>query len=313
MTEPDRYSFRRYLDSKRTVDRRARNRRVADAFRRTIDGFDEPVELCEVGAGTGAMVETVLEWTAGTEVRYTAIDADRTLIEAATDGVVDRATERGYSPDRSDETGRPGGTVRIDRDGAAFEVEFRAEDAIAHLADRDGTYDAVVAQAFLDLTDVQAALEGITAGLRSGGVAYFPITFDGVTALLPPVDPELEDRIERRFHRRMDATEKVGGETGDSNAGRHLLTAVPATGGRVVAAGGSDWVVRPTDGGYEADEAYFLHHIVDTVESALAADRTIDAGRLRVWAESRHEQVAAAELVYLAHQLDVLARWPTSA
>ncbi|WP_265109274.1 class I SAM-dependent methyltransferase [Halosolutus halophilus] len=307
MTEPDHYSFRRYLDAKRTVDRRARNRRVADAFRRTLERFDESVELCEIGAGTGAMVETILEWTAGTEVRYTAIDADPALVEAAADSVVDRASDRGHGPDRSD------GTVRVDRDGATFEVEFRAEDALAHLADRDGTYDAVVAQAFLDLTDVQTALSAIADGLRSGGVAYFPITFDGVTALVPPVDPELEDRIERRFHRRMDTTEKVGGETGDSNAGRRLLTAVPATGGRIVAAGGSDWVVRPTDGGYEADEAYFLHHIVDTVESALAADGTIDPERLRAWAESRHEQVADAELVYLAHQLDVLARWPASA
>ncbi|RZV11884.1 methyltransferase family protein [Natrinema hispanicum] len=307
MTEPDHYSFRRYLDAKRTVDRRARNRRVADAFRRGLEGVDEPVDLCEVGAGTGAMVETILEWTADTEVRYTAIDADPTLVEAATEGVADRVADRGHDPDRSD------GVLRIGRDETPFEVEFRAEDALAHLAAHKETYDVVVAQAFLDLTDVRAALETVADGLRPGGVAYFPITFDGVTSLLPPVDAELESHIERRFHRRMDTTEKVGGETGDSTAGRHLLTAVPATGGRVIAAGGSDWVVRPTDGGYEGDEAYFLHHIVDTIESALAADGTIDAGQLRAWAAARHEQIEAGELVYLAHQLDVLTRWPGSA
>ena len=307
MTEPDHYSFRRYLDAKRTVDQRARNRRVVDAFRRALERVDEPVDLCEVGAGTGAMVETILEWTADTEVRYTAIDADPTLVEAATEGVADRVADRGHDPDRSD------GSLCIDRDRAAFEVEFRAEDALAHLAAREETYDVVVAQAFLDLTDVRAALETVADGLRPGGVAYFPITFDGVTSLLPPVDAELENHIERRFHRRMDTTEKVGGETGDSIAGRHLLTAVPATGGRVIAAGGSDWVVRPTDGGYEADEAYFLHHVVDTIESALAADGTIDADRLGEWAAARHEQIEAGELVYLAHQLDVLTRWPGSA
>lgn len=305
MTEPDHYSFRRYLDAKRTVDQRARDRRVADAFRRALEGVDEPVNLCEVGAGTGAMVETILEWTADTEVRYTAIDADPTLVEAATERIAGRVVDQ--NPDRSD------GQLRVDRDGAAFEVEFRAEDALAHLADHEGTYDVVVAQAFLDLTNVRSALETVADGLRPDGVAYFPITFDGVTSLLPPVDAELENRIERRFHRRMDTTEKVGGETGDSTAGRHLLTAVPATGGRVVAAGGSDWVVRPSDGGYEADEAYFLHHIVDTIESALAADETINAERLDEWAAARHEQIEAGELVYLAHQLDVLTRWPGSA
>ncbi|QLG49940.1 class I SAM-dependent methyltransferase [Natrinema halophilum] len=307
MTEPDRYSFRRYLDSKRSVDRRARNRRVADAFRRALERFDEPVELCEVGAGTGAMIETILEWTADTEVRYTAIDTESDIVEAARDGISDRVADRGHDP------GRSAGTLFIDRDGAAFEIEFRTDDALAHLTDHAESYDVVVAQAFLDLTDVRAALEAVVNGLRPGGVAYFPITFDGVTSLLPAVDPELEDRIERRFHRRMDTTEKAGGETGDSNAGRHLLTAVPATGSRVVAAGGSDWIVRPNDDGYEADEAYFLHHIVDTIESALEADGAIDAERLRAWAAIRHEQVEAAELVYLAHQLDVLGRWPASA
>ncbi|MDS0476343.1 methyltransferase [Natrinema sp. 1APR25-10V2] len=306
MIEPDRYSFRRYLDAKRSVDRRARNRRVAAAFRRALEGFDEPVELCEIGTGTGAMIETILEWTVDTEVRYTAIDVDPALVEAASDGIADRPRGSSREPAGSD------GSMRVDRDGAAFEVEFRAEDALAHLADGESTYDAVVAQAFLDLTDVRTALEAVVNGLRPGGIAYFPITFDGVTSLVPPIDAELDERIERRFHRRMDATEKVDGETGDSEAGRRLLTAIPETGGRVVAAGGSDWVVRPNDDGYAADEAYFLHHIVDTIESALEADGTLDAERLRTWAEARHEQIAAAELVYLAHQLDVLGRWPAS-
>ncbi|WP_254521573.1 class I SAM-dependent methyltransferase [Natrinema caseinilyticum] len=310
MTEPDRYSFRRYLDAKRSVDWRARNPRVADAFRRALERADEPVELCEIGAGTGAMVDAVLEWTGNTEVRYTAIDADSALVEAATDSIADRVTDRGNGSVGSAGAAGSDGSVRVDRDGAAFEVEFRTGDALAHLSDAEESYDAVVAQAFLDLTDVQSALEAVATGLRPGGIAYFPITFDGVTAFLPPVDPGLDDRVERRFHRRMDTTEKVGGETGDSEAGRHLLTAIPATGGRVVAAGGSDWVVRPSDGGYEADEAYFLHHIVDTVDSALEADGALDDERRRAWATTRHEQIAAADLVYLAHQLDVLGRWP---
>lgn len=305
MSEPDRYSFRRYLDAKRTVDARARNRRVRDAFRVALGRFDEPVEVCEVGAGTGATAERVLEWTDG-DVRYTAIDADPSLVGAAVETLADRAGAAGRLRERADRR------VGIDRGGARFDVEFLAADAFEHLAGRDGAYDAVVAQAVLDLTDVRAALETFAGALRPGGVAYLPITFDGVTALLPPVDPDLDDRIERRFHRHMDTTEKVAGATGDSRAGRHLLRAVPETGGRVVAAGGSDWVVTPADGGYEADEAYFLHHVVDTIGGALADDGAVDGGRLASWVRARHEQVEAAELVYLAHQLDVLAGWPAA-
>lgn len=303
MSEPDRYSFRRYLDAKRTVDARARNRRVRDAFRAAIDGFDAPVEVCEIGAGTGAMAERVLEWTDG-GVRYTAVDADPALVDAAAENVAGRADDAGRLRERS------GRRVVVDRGGARFDAEFLAADAFEHLAAHPGGYDAVVAQAFMDLTDVRSALGAVSGALRPGGVAYLPITFDGVTSLLPTVDPRLDDRIERRFHRHMDTTEKAGGATGDSSAGRRLLTAVPGAGGRVIAAGGSDWVVTPDDGGYEADEAYFLHHVVDTIRGALADDGAVDGDRLASWVRTRHEQVEAAELAYLAHQLDVLAGWP---
>lgn len=303
MTEPDHYSFPRYLEAKRTVDRRARNRRVEEQFRRALDGLNGPIEICELGTGTGTMVETILEWVSGTSVRYDALDEDPELLDVAAQNVGD---DTGLS------TGLSGDVCSIEGDGTVVEVEFREVDALAHLETSKDAYDVVVAQSFLDLTDLRATLERIASALRPRGIGYFPITFDGVTSLLPPVDPNLDDRIERRFHRRMDTTEKNDGATGDSNAGRHLLTGVPEAGGELVAAGGSDWVVRSTDDGYEADEAYFLHYIVDTIASSLADDDTIDDERLRDWAERRHEQVADAELVYLAHQLDVLARWPAT-
>lgn len=301
--EPDAYSFRRYLEAKRTVDRRARNRRVRDAVRDALDAFDDPVDVCELGAGTGAMVERALEWTDDRDVRYTAIDADPAVLRAAVENVADRAETAGQLRDRTADE------VTVDRGGSRFRVEFRAADAIEHLAAADRSYDVVVGQAFLDLTDVRTTVETVAGSLRAGGVAYFPITFDGLTSLRPRVDSAFDERVERRYHRHMDATEKAGGATGDSEAGRALLAATPETGGRIVAAGGSDWVVTPTDGGYPADEAYFLHHIVETIADALADDEAVDRERLASWARTRHEQVAAADLVYLAHQLDVLARW----
>jgi hypothetical protein len=78
---------------------------------------------------------------------------------------------------------------------------------------------------------------------------------------------------------------------------------------------------------YPADEAYFLHHVLDLVHGALSPDGgRADAGkgdsesdpggaphdlapeRLREWTRRRHEQVAAGDLRYLTHQLDVLGR-----
>jgi len=303
VADPD-DSFRRYLEAKRTVDRRSRNRRVRDRFRETLDSSERPVEVCELGTGTGTMVERLGEWAGGRDVRYAAVDADPALLEAAVDGVAEWARENGDLRQRS------GDSLLVERDGARLEVEFAVEEGLAYLADRPDSFDVVVGQAFLDLTDVEAAMERVSTALRPGGVGYFPITFDGVTALLPAVDPEFDDRLERRFHRHMDATEKPGGTAGDSRAGRHLLVAVPETGGEVLAAGGSDWVVTPTGGEYEADEAFFLHHLVDTVDGALADDDAVDGDELSSWTRTRHDQIDSGELAYVAHQLDVLARWP---
>lgn len=296
--------FRRYLEAKRTVDRRSRNRRVRDRFRTALDAFEQPIEVCELGTGTGTMVELIGEWTGGHEVRYAAVDADPDLVAAAVDGVAEWGRENGALRRRSADS------LVVERDGGRLEVEFAVGEGLAYLADRPDSFDVVVGQAFLDLTDVEAATERVSTALRPGGVGYFPITFDGVTALLPAVDPELDDHLERRFHRHMDATEKASGTTGDSRAGRHLLVAVPETGGEVLAAGGSDWVVTPTGGEYEADEAVFLHHLVDTVEGALADDDAVDDDELSSWTRTRHDQIDAGELAYVAHQLDVLARWP---
>jgi SAM-dependent methyltransferase len=297
-------SFRRYLEAKRTVDRRARNRQVLDRFRTALESVDQPVDVCELGTGTGTMVERVGEWAGGRDLRYVAVDADPGLVEAAVEGVAEWARENGDLVEQSDDS------LLVERDGGRLEVEFAVGEGLAYLADRPDSFDVVVGQAFLDLTDIGAAMEAVSTAVRPGGVGYFPITFDGVTALLPTVDPALDDRLERRFHRHMDATEKPGGTAGDSRAGRHLLVAVPDSGGEVLAAGGSDWVVTPTGGGYEADEAFFLHHLVDTIEDALTDDAAVADDELASWTRTRHDQIDAGELAYVAHQLDVLAGWP---
>ena len=281
MSQPESYSFRRYLDAKRTVDSRARDRRVTEQFRSTLDAASH-LRICEIGAGTGTTAAAVREWT-DCPVEYHAVDTDESLLEAAADRI-----------ERSDR----------------FEIRFHVADALEYLRGSEQSYDVVIGQAFLDLTDVPAAIETIAGSLEADGIGYFPITFDGVTALLPRIDPALDREIERRFHDHMDTTEKASGATGDSTAGRRLLTAVPASGGELLAAGGSDWVVAPDDGGYEGDEAYFLHHIVHTIESALTGADDLDREQLRAWSTRRHEQIESGTLTYLTHQLDVLAGWP---
>jgi hypothetical protein len=115
----------------------------------------------------------------------------------------------------------------------------------------------------------------------------------------------VDDAIARRYHDHMDRIR----DGGHSRAGRRLLDAARRRDGlELLAAGGSDWVVRPRDGEYPDDEAYFLHHVVDTVDGALSAHPDADDDARRRWVRRRHAQVDAGELIYVAHQIDALGR-----
>lgn len=301
MVEPASYSFSRYLQAKTTVDERARNQTVVDSFQELLADMDAPIRICEIGTGTGSMIDTVATWIpTDHSIEYTAIENDPTVLAVAIDRFVDDA--------EIDPAGLAEGRCRSVRPSQSMTVEFHHRNGLAYLGNRDREYDVLIAQSFMDLVDVEPAVGSLLGAVRPGGLAYFPFTFDGTTALLPEIDPELDRRIERRYHHHMDSTVKAGGYTGDSRAGRHLLCADGPVGHTVEAAGGSDWLVRPVDGAYPADEAYFLHYILNTISTALAGDATIETDELQRWTNRRHEQVDAAQLTYLTHQLDVLLR-----
>jgi hypothetical protein len=79
-----------------------------------------------------------------------------------------------------------------------------------------------------------------------------------------------------------------------------------------LAAGSSDWVVHSArDGNYPADEAYFLRRILDTTGDALRnrPDR-VEPANLADWLAVRSRQLAAGDLIYIAHQLDFVGRSP---
>ena len=168
----------------------------------------------------------------------------------------------------------------------------------------------LIANAFLDLVPLSTALPQLFGLIEPGGLFYFTVTFDGVTSFEPPVDPDLDDQIEALYHADMDARRLDGWPTGGSRAGRVLLRQLLAFGAPVLAAGASDWVVYPGLDGYPADEAYFLHFILHTIERALAGHPALDADSFAAWLACRHAQVENAELVYVAHQLDVLGQLP---
>ena len=278
MSEPE-YSFVRYLAAKKSVDDRALNRHVMDAFQRILGEIDtEIVEILEIGAGIGTMAERLIECEMmPPNARYTTVDAVESNIAEA---------RRRLAPLM---------------DQVIFDL--RATDVFDLLADQssDQQWDVLIAHAFLDLIDLQNELPRLLSLLKPGGVFWFTVNFDGVTAFEPILDPAFDAAIVDLYHTSMEARISGAPETG-----RRLLTRLLALRAEIRAAGSSDWVVVPGRNGYRDDEAYFLHFIIHTVDAELHDHPELDGQRFREWVAARHRQIDHGELVYIAHQLDMV-------
>jgi SAM-dependent methyltransferase len=291
--------YARYLAAKTTVDDRALNRNVLAELRRLMPAGAPRV--LEVGAGLGTMVARLVDWGAVSGGEYTLLDADQQLLAASRRWLRDWAAARGLRAELLPD-GLQLGDLRVRLVHAELGTYLEA----AH-----GTLaDVLIANAVLDLVDVRAVLPGLLRLLVPGGIYWFTINYDGET-IFEPGHP-LDDQIMRAYHRDMDERIRYGRPAGESRTGRLLCHHLRDARAPARAAGSSDWVVHPVrDGNYPADEAYFLRSILSTIQDALRSrpDR-VEPADLADWLAVRGRQLAAGELVYIAHQLDFVGRSP---
>jgi SAM-dependent methyltransferase len=305
MTGPPAPDFIRYLAAKKALDDRSLNRQVWDALVRAVRGRPDPAPLrvLELGCGIGTMLERLLDWGLLTRAAYTGIDLEPEFIREA------RQRLRGYAAGNQAalDLAASGGMV-LRTPGQDVRITLKAAD-LYDFIDREpekSAWDLIVAHAVLDLIDLSGALPRLLSLLIPGGLFYFSLNFDGATILEPPIDPNLDRRIEALYHRTMDRRRLRGKPAGSSVTGRRLFGELAAAGARVAAAGSSDWVVFPGPDGYPGDEAYFLHWIIDTISRALHGHPELEMSRFQAWVDRRHRQIDSAELIYIAHQLDVM-------
>jgi hypothetical protein len=168
----------------------------------------------------------------------------------------------------------------------------------------------MIAHAFLDLVDLPTALPGLVDIVRPGGYLYLTHNFDGETVFEPPFEPDLQEKILQLYHASMDERQVNGQPSGDSRTGRRLLAQLMAAGLPILAAGSSDWVLYPGEQGYHEDELFFLEFILATIAENLAGLPQLPQADLHRWVNNRREMAASNRLVYIAHQLDVLAQKP---
>ncbi len=306
MPNPGTADYHRYLAAKKSIDDRSLNPRVWDLLASALPRIDS-LNVLELGAGIGSMVQRVIERGLLTDCRYRALDLEPGNVAEGMRRLPPWARERGLSVE---ETGEGG--MRFSGAGTSMDLSFEAANVVDVLNRPDirGVYDLVIAQAFLDLVDLDSVLPLIGASLGPGGLIYLCINFDGGTIFDPVVDAELDARIEALYHQTMDERVADGKASGDSRTGRRLFSGLRRIDAQVLDAGPSDWVVYPGAGGYSGDDDVFLHAIIDTVQGALESREELGRETLDEWSRVRHAQIEARELVYIAHQLDVLARVP---
>lgn len=287
------YSFTRYLAAKKTVDDRALNQHIWQALSQALSQAlpqaipQTPLQVLEIGAGIGTMVERAAER------RLFPADAAYTLIDSQPENIAEARRRLAALP-------------------PSFSLQLEAIDLFAFAAREQGrrTWDLLIAHAFLDLVDLNYTLPLLFSLLKPGGIFYFTLNFDGGTILQPTIDPQIDAQIIDLYHQTMDERVTDGRPSGDSRTGRHLFSKIRAAGGELIAAGSSDWVVFAGRDGYAADEAYFLHFIIHTIHQALHGHKGLDQPLFEAWIAQRHAQIKAGTLVYIAHQLDFLGRTP---
>ena len=304
---PAQYDTIRYLAAKKPIDDRALNHNVYRALARhpLLRQKDVRVRIIEVGAGIGTMLERLIDRQLWHKCNYTALDISAANLKAAVNRLTDSAEFKNGSIGRLAD-----GSFAFCNASGTTTVELLQTDVYDYLQRQQGKkiWDVIIAHAFMDLVNIETLLPLFRQILGNGGLMYLTLNFDGETVLLPRIDKKFDRLVTDAYHRTMDARVVAGRPSGDSHTGRHLFEALHRSGATVIQAGSSDWVVHPRGGKYPGEEAYFLHHIIHTMQTALHNPEPLDRDRLSAWLKKRHQQIECGELVYIAKQLDFLAQ-----
>jgi SAM-dependent methyltransferase len=289
------YSFPHYLLSKQSVDDRALNRTVLDSLKANLPAA--PIRIIEVGAGIGTMLARLIRWEVVTKADYVLVDEMAENIQTAQEWIPLWAGESGLGVERVEQD-----QLRVFDQTRDVRIRFECADVFDFIQKNKAPADLLIAHAFLDLLPMPESMPSLLALTKH--LAWLTINFDGVTSLEPTIDAALDEQIERLYHATMDT--RVTG--GDSRAGRHLFSHLRKAGAEILAAGASDWVVHSVNGKYPANEAYFLNFILHFFEESLTGHAELDGEAFTDWLKERRAQIERGELVYIAHQMDFLAK-----
>ena len=289
------YSFPQYLHAKQSVDDRALNKDVFNSLKAHLP--QESIRIIEVGAGIGTMLKRLVCWDGIRKAEYVMVEKLTENLEYASAWIPQWAEETGLSVERSGKN-----QLQIFNSVYDIHIQLVQADVFDFIPKNKTPFDLLIAHAFLDLLPMPESLAKLLT--LTNHLAWLTLNFDGVTTFEPTIEPALDEKIERLYHQTMNMRPSGG----DSQSGRHLFNYLKIVKAEILAAGSSDWVVHSIHGKYPQDEAYFLHFILHFFEESLKDNKELNETLFSEWLKKRHEQISRGELVYVAHQLDFLAK-----
>ncbi len=287
-------SFQDYLEAKVGLDARSRHPEVHAAFIAALRSRS-PLRILDAGSGTGAMTRRLAAEDIGGSVEITALDSEAASLAVARE----RLLAAGGLP--------LGEEIVVERPGRRTAVRFVQADLL-DAAPRGAPFDAVMAHALMDILPLEPALDRFGRLLAPGGLLYATITYDGRTTLVPAArNAVFEEQLLAVYDRSMDDRRSRGRKTGGSRAASRLIVALAAAGFEVCGCGASDWSLYPFGGLYRDGDPVFLEAMLETMH-AEGLRQGLQHAAMDEWLQSRLEDLRAARLGLIVHQLDVLAR-----
>lgn len=301
MREPESYSHQRYLRAKQTVTDRCLSWPVWKAFVSILSSIQtDCLYILDVGGGIGSMATRIAKINDLPNIDYTIVDYSTDALH----GAINTFEESEWDASKESED-----IWIASKDNANMKVHLEQNDIFNFIRENSSKqYHVVIAESILDLIALEPFLDEVKPLLQDKNIFYTPENFNGTTSFLPSIDNNFDEKLVDLYHDSMYRDTPHGRNEGPK-AGRKLLQKLRSHDAHIEAAASSDWIVIGRDGAYPGDEAYFLHHILHFVEDELSEHPDLDEDQFRDWMSTRRAQVESGELIYIAHQLDILARF----
>jgi SAM-dependent methyltransferase len=307
-------SFQEYLEAKRLVDLRCINRRVLTSFRSHLEVLRDPA-IVDLGTGTGLMIRKIIRMHLPGKARIIGIDLDGQSCRTAVSLIAEDLVRTGYREVRVEQSAEGDevcGKIDAERGECGLQIEMRIGDVLSPgrpWSPHDASFDAVTANAFIDLMPLKDITALIGELLTTGGLFYATINYDGTTTLLPPnQDGTFETELLDIYNCSMEMRRTSGKPTGGSRSGSRLFGVLLEQGFNIVECGSSDWAVVPKSGRYRRGERTFLRAILQMLYGEGRRSGALQSERLDRWMSERLEALEAGTLSLITHQIDVLAR-----